>query len=439
MPTRSPQDLAQWLAQKTPPFVKVGVTDIDGVLRAKYLSREKVIAGLSRDPSFCNVIFAWDRNDQLYTHPRPADPGYADSRATLASESYRTLPWEDGTPLLLADFRHDEGIGGTACPRSLLLRVIERAGQMGFTARFGPEYEWFTYQDDGRPLGRGMFGYSSLRTGQHGVFLRDLLDQLGRAGVDIEGLHTETGPGALEAAITHQEALEAADRAVVFKEGVRQVSHRHGLRSTFMAKPDHALPGCGGHLHQSLWREGHNAFHDAGGRYGLSRVGEQYLAGQLALLPSLLPFFAPTVNSYKRYVPGSWAATRANWGIDNRTVAIRLIRGSAKSTRLESRVPGADGNPYLVIAAALAAGLYGIEQGLELGQPVEGSAYTQEVGTPLADNLGAAAGAMLADERVGEMLGPAFVRHYAATRQWEWRRFLLAVTDWEQDRYFELS
>jgi glutamine synthetase len=440
MSTPSARELIQQLEETKPPFVKVAVTDIDGVLRAKYLSREKVTAAVTSDFGFCNVIFAWDRNDTLYTDPAPSDPGYADARATLDHTTYRILPWEENTPLLLADFSNDAGVAGTACPRSLLRKVIDRATEMGYTARFGPEYEWFTYRADGEPLSPGMFGYSSLRTGEHGTFHRDLLAKLTHAKVDIEGLHTETGPGALEAAIVHREALEAADRAVIFKEGVRQVSYLHGLRSSFMAKPAADLPGCGGHLHQSLWRDDRNVFYDPAGRYGLSRVGEYYLAGQLALLPALQCLFAPTVNSYKRYVPGSWAATHANWGIDNRTVAIRLIPGGEAATRLELRVPGADANPYLAIAAALAAGLYGMEHELELDQlPVGGSAYAQQVGEPLADHLGAAAGAMLADERTVALLGQDFTEHYAATRRWEWRRFMGAVTDWERERYGELS
>jgi glutamine synthetase len=434
--TDSTRDLADWLRDQPVPFVKVAVTDLDGMLRAKYLSNEKVTAALEKGFGFCNVLFAWDRHDLLYTQPAPADPGYADARATLAPETYRTLAWEEDTPLLLADFRDDTGVAGMACPRALLRRIVERAAEMGFTARFGPEYEWFTYRADGEPLSPGMDGYSSLRTGEHGIFFRDLLAKLEWTEVTIEGFHTETGPGALEAAIAHQEALEAADRAVLFLEGVRQVSFLHGLRSSFMAKPTTKLPGCGGHLHQSLWREGRNVFHDPDGRYGLSGVGEQYLAGQLALLPALQALFAPTVNSYKRYVPGSWAATRANWGIDNRTVAIRLVPGGEDSTRLETRVPGADANPYLAIAAALAAGLYGIEREMTLDQPpVVGSAYEQQIGTPLADNLGAAAGAMGTDGRVAELLGREFTAHYAATRRFEWQQFLMAVTDWERERY----
>ncbi len=439
-----------WLREQSATRVKVAVTDLDGILRAKYLSTQKVTAALEEGFGFCNVVFGWDCQDVVYTN-HVADPTFADAHARLIPESRRTLPWENGTPLLLADFRDDGGPAGVACPRSLLLRVVEKAREMGFTARFGPEYEWFAYREspaslaakDYRsptPLSPGMFGYSGLRTGQRAGLLETLFEQLAAFGVDLEGLHTETGPGVLEAAITYCEAVEAADRAVLFKEGVKQISYRHGLVASFMAKPSVQLPGCGGHLHQSLWRDEVNVFHDPAGRHGMSATFEHYLAGQLKLLPALMPFFAPNVNSYKRYVPGSWAATRANWGVDNRTVALRVVPGSPTSTRLETRVPGADANPYLAIAAALAAGLYGIEQQLPLDEaPVAGSAYDQPIGLPLPNNLGAATGAMNASEIVASLLGGPFTEHFVRTRAWEWEQSLAAVTDWELRRYLELA
>jgi glutamine synthetase len=429
--------------------VKIGVTDIDGVLRTKYLHRKKVISALQDGIGFCNVIFGWDSQDTPYDHPIH-DPGYADSHVSLRPETIRRIPWENGTPFLLADFADSDDPASAACPRSLLRRVVAQAANMGFTARFGPEYEWFVYRETPdslvakdfrnlQPLTPGMFGYSGLRTGMNADYFADLFGQLDRFGVELEGLHTETGPGVLEAAISHQPALEAADRAVLFKQGVRQISYRHGLLASFMAKPRTDLPGCGGHLHQSLWRDGKNAFHDEAGAHGMSDIFKHYLAGQLALLPNLLPLFAPTVNSYKRYVSGSWSATRCNWGIDNRTVALRVIPGGPKGSRLETRVPGSDANPYLAIAAALAAGLYGIKNKLPLNlPPVTGSAYEQNIGALLPNNLGAAAGAMEAEGPHHDLLGKGFTEHFIKTRHWEWQRYQAAVTDWELKRYLEI-
>ncbi|NJB84383.1 glutamine synthetase [Lewinella marina] len=430
--------------------VKIAAADIDGILRAKYISREKFDSAREKGFGFCNVIFGWDSQDVVYGNAA-ADPGFADARATIAEESGRQLPWEGNVPFFLADFRTDPGVAGVACPRSLLRRVVARAENMGFTPRFGPEYEWFTYREtpqslaekdfrSSTPLSPGMFGYSGLRTAQRSDLMQELFERLAAADIHLEGLHTETGPGVLEAAIAHREALEAADRAILFKQAVKEISYAHGLVSSFMAKPSGDLPGCGGHLHQSLWREGSNAFADPEGRYGMSQTFEAYLAGQLRLLPVLMPLFAPNVNSYKRYVAGSWAATRANWGVDNRTVALRVVPDGGDATRLETRVPGADANPYLAIAAALAAGLYGIKHGLKLEQePVRGSAYEQSVGELLPRHLGAAAGALERSEEAAELLGTEFRDHFVTTRQWEWEQYLGAVTDWERRRYFELA
>ncbi|THH35573.1 glutamine synthetase family protein [Neolewinella litorea] len=430
--------------------VKIAATDVDGVLRAKYVSRDKFGSARENGFGFCNVIFGWDSQDVPYKNA-VADPGFADARASIVAESGRTLPWEGNIPFFLADFYTDDSVAGTACPRSLLRRIVARAEAMGFTPRFGPEYEWFSYREtplslaekDFRsptPLSPGMLGYSGLRTAQRGDLMGDLFDQLAAFGIHLEGLHTETGPGVLEAAITYRDALEAADQAILFKQAVKEISYGHGLVASFMAKPSAALPGCGGHLHQSLWQGDTNVFADPDGRHGMSRTFESYLAGQLRLLPVLMPLFAPNVNSYKRYVAGSWAATRANWGIDNRTVALRVIPEGPTSTRLETRVPGADANPYLAIAGALAAGLYGIEQGWSLDQPpVVGSAYEQSIGESLPKHLGAAAGALQGSGEAATILGTGFRDHFVKTRLWEWEQYLGAVTDWERRRYFELA
>ena len=428
--------------------VKIGVTDLDGVLRAKYVSGEKLASANRQGFGFCNVIFGWDIADAVYPDPLP-DPGFADARAQPDMATMRQLPWEEDIPFVLADFREDAGFAGAVCPRTLLARVVKRGEAMGFTARFGPEYEWFTYRETPeslakkdfrrlRPLTPGMFGYSGLRTSQNGDFLRDLFEQLAAFGVQLEGLHTETGPGVLEAAVSHRETLEAADRAVLLKMGVKELSYRHGLVSSFMAKPSADLPGCGGHLHQSLWRGETNVFYDSDAAGGISQTLRHYIAGQLLLLPQIMPLFAPTVNSYKRYTEGSWAATRANWGTENRTVALRHVPGGEANSRLETRVPGADANPYLAIAAALAAGLYGIEHGLEPDTPaVTGSSYEQRIGRELPRNLGDAVEAMRASDLARDLFGAEFCDHFLRTRELEWRGFLRAVTDWETGRYFE--
>ena len=234
-----------------------------------------------------------------------------------------------------------------------------------------------------------MFGYSLLRLNQSRDYVNALMDELRAFRVPIEGLHTETGPGVLEAALLYSDPLEAADRAVLFKSGAKEIAHRFGIMPSFMAKWNAALPGCSGHIHQSLWDAGQkkNLFFDSGEKHGMSALFSHYIAGQLACLPDLLPLYAPTINSYKRLVEGAWAPTKANWGIDNRTTALRAIPGSKKSTRIETRVNGSDSNPYLALAAALASGLYGIENELSLGAPITGSGYDDKKAPALPSNL----------------------------------------------------
>jgi len=222
---------------------------------------------------------------------------------------------------------------------------------------------------------------------------------------------------------------------------VKEIAYRFGIVPTFMAKWDQKLPGCSGHLHQSLWDAAgtKNLFHDEADPNRMSDTFKSFLAGQMHCLPEILPFFAPNVNSYKRLVDGYWAPTRVTWGLDNRTTAFRVIPGSAKSTRIEVRVPGSDVNPYLAMAASLASGLYGIEHNLELtDKPVVGSAYKEDRGQRLPRNLQEAT-LRLADSKVArEIFGHEFVDHFVRTRMWEWRQFQDAVTDWERARYFEI-
>jgi glutamine synthetase len=287
----------------------------------------------------------------------------------------------------------------------------------------------------------GMFGYSLLRASHRSDYFHALFDQLTAFGIPIEGLHTETGPGVYEAAIMYSDALEAADRAVLFKSAVKEIAHRHGFMASFMAKWNEQLPGCSGHVHQSLWNtnKSHNLFYDEGQPNNISELMQSYIAGQLYCLPHILPMYAPTINSYKRLVEGAWAPTTVTWGIDNRTTALRALPQGASSCRLETRVVGSDCNPYLAIAACLASGLYGIEKGLKLEQPAtRGNGYADHKHGRLPANLARATKAMKKSEVAHALFGETFVKHFCGTREWEWKQFSKTVTDWELKRYFEI-
>jgi glutamine synthetase len=265
--------------------------------------------------------------------------------------------------------------------------------------------------------------------------------QLGE-GMDmgIEGLHTETGAGVLEAAIRVDDTLASADKAALFKTFTKVLAQKRGWMATFMAKWSKDWPGCGGHMHMSLWNKKGSAFYDEKSPHRMSKTMRQFVAGQQALMPELLALVAPTVNSYRRLIPGFWAPTSATWGVENRTTALRVIPGSSKSQRVEYRIAAADGNPYLTLAVALASGLWGIENKLELGDPIAGNAYDKKhpAKLDLPRTLTEAAQRLRASKAARALFGDAFVEHYAATREWEEREFRKHISDWELDRYFEI-
>ena len=433
--------------------MKVAITDVDGILRGKYLHPSKFEAALEGGFGFCNVVFGWDASDVCYDNASYTGwhSGYPDALVRLDENTYREVPWDGGVPFLLGEFVDEQGAPLSVCPRQTLRRVLARLEAAGYSALASFEYEFFHFREtpttlaerahaQPRPLTPGMFGYSLLRLNQSRDYVNALMDELRAFRVPIEGLHTETGPGVLEAAIVYSEPLEAADRAVLFKSGAKEIAHRFGIMPSFMAKWNAALPGCSGHIHQSLWdpKGSKNLFYDERSDTKLSKLFESYVAGQLRCMPELLPLYAPTINSYKRLVEGAWAPTKANWGIDNRTTALRAIPGSKKSTRLETRVNGSDSNPYLALAAALASGLYGIENELSLGAPVSGSGYDDKKAAVLPANLEDATRRFEQSDIAQELFGDEFVEHFAATRHWEWRQFGRAVSDWELQRYFEI-
>lgn len=434
--------------------VKLAVSDIDGILRGKLIHKEKFLSILKSGFGFCDVVFGWDAGDVCYDNGSYTGwhSGFPDAKARLDLSTYRRVPWENDLPFFLGDFEDDQGNPLEVCPRNLLKKVRKECVKMGYTALCAQELEWFNFKEtseelyqkefrDLRPLSKGMFGYSLLRVSKNKEFFHDLFDLLLKFRVPLEGLHTETGPGVYEAAILYDECLESADRAILFKQAVKEIAHPYGIIPTFMAKWNSELPGCGGHIHQSLWDKNRqkNLFFDSEDKHKMSELMKSYVAGQLYCLPHILPMYAPTINSYKRLVEGLWAPTTLTWGIDNRTSTIRVLPQGEKSCRIESRVMGSDVNPYLAFSACLASGLYGIKHNLKLTQaPIKGSAYGQKQVGRLARTLQEATQQMKESPVAVELFGEVFVKHFVETRDWEWRQFSKAVTDWELKRYFEI-
>jgi len=432
--------------------VKVACSDIDGVLRGKYLHKDKFEGAADSGFGFCDVVFGWDSGDNVYDNAQVTgwQHGFPDALARLDLDTHRNVPWDGGVDFFLGEFINTDGSPYPVCPRQTLKRVLQRAEKLGFRVMTGMEYEWFNFRETPQSwaakkgvgpetITPGMFGYSLLRANQNREFFNALMDEMLAFNVPIEGLHTETGPGVYEAAIAFSEALEQADRAILFKTGAKEIGSRFGIMPSFMAKWSAQYPGCSGHIHQSLSDGKTNLFFDAKPSRKMSPLFESYLAGQVACLMEFAPMFWPTINSYKRLVDGFWAPVKPTWGMDNRTASFRVIAGSPKATRLETRCPGADINPYLAMAAVIAAGLYGVEKGLKLtAPPITGTNQG-------AENIPRAPRTLIETTRnfsnstiARDFLGDTFVEHFAATRDWEWRQWLDGVTDWELKRYFEI-
>jgi glutamine synthetase len=451
---QSMPELLQHLVEEGTEKVKLAITDIDGVLRGKVISFEKFRSVVEKGFGFCDVVFGWDMGDQAYDNGKFTGwhTGYPDAMACVDIQTFRQVPWENNIPFFLADFRIDGQKELPVCPRGLLKKLAKQAQEEGYLPMLSQEFEWFNFIHkenelnersfrDLKPISNGMFGYSVLRASQGSAFFHDIFDLLTKFGVPLEGIHTETGPGVYEAAIFYADAVEAADRAVLFKTGVKEIAHRHGIIPSFMAKFSENLPGCSGHIHQSLWSADgkQNLFYDKKTKTGMSSLMESYIAGQLLCLPFILPMYAPTVNSYKRLVEGAWAPTTLTWAIDNRTTALRALPGGASSTRLETRVVGSDANPYLAMAGCLASGLYGIRNKLKLNTPATtGSGYADKENGVLPKDLREATQAMKQSPLAKELFGDVFTDHFTGTREWEWRQFSKVVTDWELKRYFEI-
>jgi len=447
---RTAADARGLVEQRGAAHVKVGVFDIDGIMRGKYLSREKFLATLEGGFGFCDVVLGWDCQDQIYDNVQYTGwhTGYPDAPVRVLPDTCRTLPFEDDALFFLGEFAPP---ADTICPRGLLRRVLDRAAAAGFDAYVGFEYEFFVFKEtpesireknyrDLTPMAPGWFGYSVIRNSTGSDFYRQLLDTFRAMDITIEGLHEETGPGVLEAAIGFDKALAAADKASMFKTFAKVLAQKSGLLATFMAKWSKDLPGQSGHIHLSLKKDGESVFHDAARPHSMSERMRWFVGGQQKLMPELLAMIAPTVNSYRRLIPGFWAPTDSTCGIENRTTALRVIPGSAKSQRVEYRVAAADANPYIILAAALGSGLWGIDNRIEPEPFVTGSAYDRKFPARLAlpRTLWDAAQRLKASKAARELFGDDFVEHYAATREWEEREFRKHISDWELARYFEI-
>ena len=431
--------------------VLTAFTDLYGRFMGKRLDAGFFLDGAASEGTHaCDYLLTADMEMEPVQGYRLANwkKGYGDFHLTPDLSTLRRLSWQEKTAMVLCDVRHNASHELVAeAPRSILRRQVEALHELGFEAMAASELEYYLFEDSYRqaavkhyhdlaPAGGYIEDYHVLQgfreEGFQGAVRRHLRD----SGVPVESSKGEWGPGQHELNVRYGDALTMADRHCVYKECLKEVAEQMGLSVTFMAKYDSELAGSSCHVHLSLWRDGGNAFAGTGGADGFSDVFRWFLGGWLAHLPETMVFYAPTVNSYKRYRAESWAPTGIAWSLDNRTAGFRVV-GQGDGCRIECRVPGADCNPYLAFAAALAAGMDGIRRRIEPPAAFDGNLYAAGDVPQVPGSLGEAVELFEDSGFCRESFGAEVVEHYSHFFRMEERKYREAVTDWERKRYFE--
>jgi glutamine synthetase len=424
--------------------VVVAFTDMQGRLMGKRLHGEFFLEGqiAEHGAEGCNYLLALD----MEMDPIPGyqiaswERGYGDFSLMPDMATLRHIPWLEATALVLCDVGWHDGTPVNPSPRQVLKRQVERAVELGYEPMFGSELEFYLLKEsfeeahakhyrDLTPSVPYILDYHILATTFDEPLIRQIRNGMQGAGIPVETSKGEAWPGQQEINFRFAEAVTMADNHTIYKNGAKEIAHLNGCSITFMAKPDHTWIGNSCHIHSSLWRDAENAF------AGESDVFKHYLAGQIACLRELAVFLAPTINSYKRFAAGSWAPTTLAWGHDNRTCGFRIV-GHGGALRAETRIPGGDANPYLAFAALLAAGIYGIENELELPPGLEGNAYESDA-ERFPHSLREAIDALEKGTMARGALGDDVVDHYLNYARTEQRLFDEVVTCYERERMFE--
>lgn len=432
-------------------MVQMEVPDLNGTLRGKFVAAHKVAGGARS--AVCTVLYQFTPADDVWVSRHSSyENGFPDALGQPDLSTAIRLPWRQNMSAVIYDVLYPDGRPFPLAPRNVLKSVVRRFGETGYAPMFGLEFEAFVFHADRETIRNGRHhALSSLGRMHHAYRLtqadeaRDLgaefMRRMKQIGIAVEVFHTELGHGAVEFALSPEAPVRAADNAARAKTYFRELCAERGLVPTFMAKWRMADSGCGGHVHQSIWKDGHNAFHDAeSGEF--SATGRRYLAGLLASMQDVGVIFRPLVNSFRRFSVASWSPENISWGPDNRSAALRTIAyPEPKAYRIEHRVPGADVNPYLSLAAMLAGGHYGLVNGLAAPEPAQGNALKAGHFQRLSATLEEANEVFAASAFSREYFGDAFVDHYAQSRRVElehWNAWLASeVTSFELNRYFE--
>ncbi|MDQ3937724.1 MAG: glutamine synthetase family protein [Chloroflexota bacterium] len=436
-------------------FVQLQFTDIIGAVKSVTIPLHQLADSVEHG--------TWFDGSSIEGFTRIAE---SDQYLKPDMDTFAEIPWQPGhgtlgsgplgsrgTARVICDVYTPNGEPFLGDPRYILKRQLERAKQLGYVWNAGPELEFFLFRRENgelKPLPHDQAGYFDFSTDLAQEVRQDMVNALEAFGIRVEAAHHEVAPGQHEIDFQYADGLRTADNAATFKFTLKAIAQLHGLYATFMPKPLFGINGSGMHTHQSLFsiEQERNAFADPDSKYGLSTVARQYMAGILAHARGMIPVLAPLVNSYKRLVPGYEAPTYLTWGRINRSALIRVPKvspgRSIEATRVEVRCPDPSSNTYLAFACMLAAGLDGIDKGLELGDPVEESLYEmtderiREMGIrELPGTLSEALDELEADEVIREALGEHIFSHFVEAKRQEWEEYRSQVTAWEVDRYLE--
>jgi glutamine synthetase len=427
-----------------PPVTSIRVLypDLHGIARGKDVPIAEFDYALESGLRFCAAVMGTDLRHRPVVG---GDEGYPDLIARPDMTTMATLPWESGVACCLADLEPAEDGSPIPDPRGTLRRVVEDLRAIGLDPIVGPEVEFFLVQRDPaathgirRRIDQPSMVYTVGSDADPGGVVREMTDALTQLGLEVLATGHEFMNSQYEINLRHTDALRAADRAFLLKAAVKDIAARHGLVATFMGKPFNDQGGSGTHLHVSVNRGERNAFEAPGAEHGVSPELHAFAAGVLAHAAALMAFLNPTVNAYRRLQPDSLAPTHANWGWDNRTTFIRVPPERGRATRLEIRVADGATNPYLAIAAVLAAGAHGVQEGLTPPPPVDGNAYRADrelIGPRLPDSLDAALEALEDDRVLQRTLGPQIVETFLAVKRSELERHRSWVSDWDIAEY----
>ena len=431
--------------------VLVCMVDMQGRLMGKRFHAEAFLDMAEDETHCCNYLLATDL--AMATPDGYAatswESGYGDYVMKPDLSTLRPVPWLEGTAMAICDvLDHHTHAPVAHAPREILRGQIARTAAMGFVPIMATELEFFLFQGthdeiaasgfrDLRPVSRYNEDYHIFQTSKEEPVMRPIRNHLRTMGVPVEGTKGEAEAGQEELNIRHADAMATADHHTLAKHAVKEIAHQRGYAATFLPKWRQDRAGSAAHVHQSLWKGGQNAFHDSARALGKSELMDHYLAGLLKYADDCTYFLAPYVNSYKRFAKGSFAPTRAVWSGDNRTAAVRLCGDGTPAIRVECRTPGSDMNPYLALAAMLAAGLKGIDEKLELPEPFVGDAYSSNGHRRIPSTLRDARDALVSSRMLREAMGDDVVTDYAHAAEWEIEEFNRVVTDYEIARGFE--